>query len=173
MAAGAALALSARIGAVCMAASARSSFISSCASSPASKPGTSILIRITSGRLLRASLIARFRSAPHSSSKSLRSASSCSTTATLSPWCSTYSSGERLGPVFGLARGITHARLNNYHPGPELLMRIDVHHHLFPPAYIAKLVEADHYLARGVARQWTPQASIEDMDAAGRTTASH
>jgi predicted TIM-barrel fold metal-dependent hydrolase len=50
-------------------------------------------------------------------------------------------------------------------------MRIDVHHHLFPPAYIAKLVEADHYLARGVARQWTPQVSIEDMDAAGVTTA--
>jgi len=50
-------------------------------------------------------------------------------------------------------------------------MRIDVHHHLFPPAYVAKLVEADHYLARGVARQWTPQASIEDMDAAGVTTA--
>jgi predicted TIM-barrel fold metal-dependent hydrolase len=50
-------------------------------------------------------------------------------------------------------------------------MRIDVHHHLFPPAYIAKLVESDHYLARGVARQWTPQVSIEDMDAAGVTTA--
>src|SRR5438552_18711851 len=50
-------------------------------------------------------------------------------------------------------------------------MRIDVHHHLFPPAYIARLVEADHYLARGVARQWTPQVSIEDMDAAGVTTA--
>src|SRR2546426_4926226 len=50
-------------------------------------------------------------------------------------------------------------------------MRIDVHHHLFPPAYIAKLVEADHYLARGVARQWTPQVSLEDMDAAGVATA--
>jgi 6-methylsalicylate decarboxylase len=50
-------------------------------------------------------------------------------------------------------------------------MRIDVHHHLFPPAFIARLVESDHYLARGVARQWTPQVSIEDMDAAGVTTA--
>src|SRR2546430_15083129 len=50
-------------------------------------------------------------------------------------------------------------------------MRIDVHHHLFPPAYIAKLVESDHYLARGVARQWTPQVSLEDMDAAGVATA--
>src|SRR5213083_428422 len=50
-------------------------------------------------------------------------------------------------------------------------MRIDVHHHLFPPAYIAKLVESDHYLARGVAREWTPQVSIEDMDAAGVATA--
>src|SRR2546430_17250272 len=50
-------------------------------------------------------------------------------------------------------------------------MRIDVHHQLFPPAYIAKLVESDHYLARGVARQWTPQVSLEDMDAAGVATA--
>src|SRR5258708_14925847 len=66
---------------------------------------------------------------------------------------------------------MVHASLNNYAPGPELLMRIDVHHHLFPPAYIARLVAADHYLARGVARQWTPQVSIEDMDAAGVRTA--
>jgi predicted TIM-barrel fold metal-dependent hydrolase len=50
-------------------------------------------------------------------------------------------------------------------------MRIDVHHHLFPPAFIAKLIENDHYLARGVARHWTPQASIEDMDSAGVATA--
>ena len=50
-------------------------------------------------------------------------------------------------------------------------MRIDVHHHVFPPAFIAKLIENDHYLARGVARHWTPQASIEDMDSAGVATA--
>jgi len=50
-------------------------------------------------------------------------------------------------------------------------MRIDVHHHLFPPAYIASLVESEHYLARGVARQWTPQVSLEDMDAADVATA--
>jgi predicted TIM-barrel fold metal-dependent hydrolase len=49
--------------------------------------------------------------------------------------------------------------------------RIDVHHHLFPPAFIAKLVEQEHYLARGVARHWTPQVSIEDMDSAGVATA--
>ena len=50
-------------------------------------------------------------------------------------------------------------------------MRIDVHHHLFPPGFIAKLIEHEHYLARGVARHWTPQASIEDMDSAGVATA--
>ena len=50
-------------------------------------------------------------------------------------------------------------------------MRIDVHHHLFPPAFIAKLVEQEHYLARGVARHWTPQVSIEDMDSAGVASA--
>jgi predicted TIM-barrel fold metal-dependent hydrolase len=50
-------------------------------------------------------------------------------------------------------------------------VRIDVHHHLFPPAFIAKLIEQEHYLARGVARHWTPQVSIEDMDSAGVATA--
>ena len=49
--------------------------------------------------------------------------------------------------------------------------RIDVHHHLFPPPFVAKLIENDHYLAHGVARRWTPQVSIEDMDAAGVATA--
>jgi len=49
--------------------------------------------------------------------------------------------------------------------------RIDVHHHLFPPAFVAQLIDHDHYLARGVARHWTPQLSIEDMDEAGIATA--
>lgn len=49
--------------------------------------------------------------------------------------------------------------------------RIDVHHHLFAPPFVAELVHHDHYLARGVARHWTPQTSIDDMDAAGITTA--
>ena len=49
--------------------------------------------------------------------------------------------------------------------------RIDVHHHLFPPPFVAQLIEHEHYLARGVARHWTPQVSIEDMDAAGIATA--
>lgn len=49
--------------------------------------------------------------------------------------------------------------------------RIDVHHHLFPPPFVAQLVEHEHYLARGVARHWTPQTSLEDMDAAGIATA--
>jgi predicted TIM-barrel fold metal-dependent hydrolase len=49
--------------------------------------------------------------------------------------------------------------------------RIDVHHHLFPPPFVAQLVEHEHYLARGVARHWTPQTSLDDMDAAGIATA--
>lgn len=49
--------------------------------------------------------------------------------------------------------------------------RIDVHHHLFPPPFVAQLIEHEHYLARGVARHWTPQVSLEDMDAAGIATA--
>lgn len=49
--------------------------------------------------------------------------------------------------------------------------RIDVHHHLFPPAFVDGLVGSGHYLSRGIARGWTPQVSIEDMDAAGVATA--
>jgi len=49
--------------------------------------------------------------------------------------------------------------------------RIDVHHHLFPPAFVAGLVDSGHYLSRGIAKGWTPRVSIEDMDAAGVATA--
>jgi hypothetical protein len=45
--------------------------------------------------------------------------------------------------------------------------RIDVHHHLFPPAFVASLVENDHYLSKGVAARWTPELSLADMDAGG------
>jgi predicted TIM-barrel fold metal-dependent hydrolase len=54
------------------------------------------------------------------------------------------------------------------HPSPH---RIDVHHHLFPPPFVAKLIEHQHYLANGPARHWTPQVSIEDMDRASVATA--
>jgi 6-methylsalicylate decarboxylase len=49
--------------------------------------------------------------------------------------------------------------------------RIDVHHHLFPPPFVTQLVAHEHYLASGVARHWTPQTSLDDMDAAGIATA--
>jgi predicted TIM-barrel fold metal-dependent hydrolase len=49
--------------------------------------------------------------------------------------------------------------------------RIDVHHHLFPPSFVAGLVDSGHYLSHGIARNWTPRVSIEDMDAAGVATA--
>jgi predicted TIM-barrel fold metal-dependent hydrolase len=49
--------------------------------------------------------------------------------------------------------------------------RIDVHHHLFPPPFVAALREHEHYLAPGVAGTWTPQTSLDDMDAAGIATA--
>lgn len=49
--------------------------------------------------------------------------------------------------------------------------RIDVHHHLFPPPFVAQLVENDHYLARGIAARWTPRVSLDDMDEAGIATA--
>ena len=49
--------------------------------------------------------------------------------------------------------------------------RVDVHHHLFPPPFVAQLVDSEHYLASGVASRWTPQLSIDDMDEAGIATA--
>jgi predicted TIM-barrel fold metal-dependent hydrolase len=49
--------------------------------------------------------------------------------------------------------------------------RIDVHHHLFPPPFLAQLLDHDHYLSRGPAARWSPQVSIEDMDQAGVATA--
>jgi len=49
--------------------------------------------------------------------------------------------------------------------------RIDVHHHLFAPPFVAELVHHAHYLADGIARHWTPQTSLDDMDAAGIATA--
>ena len=49
--------------------------------------------------------------------------------------------------------------------------RIDVHHHLFPPPFVAALREHEHYLARGVAATWTPRTSLDDMDDAGIATA--
>ena len=45
--------------------------------------------------------------------------------------------------------------------------RIDVHHHLFPPAFVANLVDNGHYLSKGVAARWTPEVSLADMDAGG------
>ena len=48
--------------------------------------------------------------------------------------------------------------------------RIDVHHHLFPPPFVAKLLEHQHYLSRGIAAHWTPQVSLDDMDEASVAT---
>src|SRR5437868_5616920 len=48
---------------------------------------------------------------------------------------------------------------------------MDVHHRLFAPAFVASLSDNGHYLAGGIARRWTPELSLEDMDAAGVATA--
>jgi predicted TIM-barrel fold metal-dependent hydrolase len=48
--------------------------------------------------------------------------------------------------------------------------RIDVHHHLFPPFYI-KAMEKEIDTQGFVARNWSPQASIDLMDRAGVDTA--
>ena len=53
------------------------------------------------------------------------------------------------------------------HHGPH---RIDVHHHLFPPPFVAQLIASEHYLSRGIGAKWTPQVSIDDMDEASVAT---
>ena len=47
--------------------------------------------------------------------------------------------------------------------------RIDVHHHLAPPRYVAEL--APRQILQPPTRNWTPARSIEDMDKAGVATA--
>src|SRR6185437_5704114 len=42
---------------------------------------------------------------------------------------------------------------------------IDVHHHVYPPAFVQALDKADQTTA--AAKTWTPEHSLEDMDAAG------
>ena len=46
--------------------------------------------------------------------------------------------------------------------------RIDVHHHHTPPPYLAALMARD---VVGPIRDWTPEKSLADMDAAGVATA--
>jgi 6-methylsalicylate decarboxylase len=47
--------------------------------------------------------------------------------------------------------------------------RIDVHHHLYPPGYLARLIERK--LAPLPAVDWRPEVSLADMDRAGVATA--
>ena len=51
----------------------------------------------------------------------------------------------------------------------ERPFRIDVHHHLAPPGYIAALSQRGP--APAILKDWTPQRSLDDMDAAGIGTA--
>lgn len=46
---------------------------------------------------------------------------------------------------------------------------IDVHHHFYPPAFVAELERANQNLA--AAKEWTVSRSLEDMDKAGVSTA--
>lgn len=46
---------------------------------------------------------------------------------------------------------------------------IDVHHHVYPPAYVAELARANQNLA--AAKEWTVEKSLADMDKAGVATA--
>ena len=59
-------------------------------------------------------------------------------------------------------------QVNREHSGHA--HRIDVHHHLFPPPFVAALLENQHYLSRGIAAHWTPRVSLDDMDEAGVAT---
>ena len=50
------------------------------------------------------------------------------------------------------------------------MKRIDIHHHILPPAYVAKARERIAAVAGEFAEQvlsWTPERSLEAMDQAG------
>ena len=49
--------------------------------------------------------------------------------------------------------------------GTEKPYRIDIHHHLSPPTYIAASNAGN--FGEPVMRNWTPEKSLEDMDKAG------
>jgi 6-methylsalicylate decarboxylase len=68
-----------------------------------------------------------------------------------------------LGASALAARRETEAQMS-----PATPHRIDVHHHHTPPPYLAALVAND---VRGPVREWTPEKSLADMDAAGVATA--
>ena len=52
--------------------------------------------------------------------------------------------------------------------GPK---RIDVHHHISPPGYIAEL-DPKGILTKET-REWTPQQSIDEMDRGGVQVGAH
>jgi 6-methylsalicylate decarboxylase len=68
-----------------------------------------------------------------------------------------------LGVAVLLPRGESSAQVAT--PPPH---RIDVHHHHTPPPYLAALTARN---ILGPVREWTPEKSIADMDAAGVATA--
>src|SRR5689334_17920645 len=70
--------------------------------------------------------------------------------------------GLAAGAVLGAGAATTVAQEN-----PR---RIDVHHHLAPPRWIADVVLGRNTGQRPLA-DWTPQRSIEDMDKGGVATA--
>lgn len=78
--------------------------------------------------------------------------------------------------VAGMASAATVAAAGLGRPGdavaqsvPAKPYRIDVHHHLSPPSYIAASVAAN--FGDGPMRKWTPEGSLADMDQAGTAVA--
>jgi len=69
------------------------------------------------------------------------------------------------GIAAGLALGLPSAHAQSARP-----RRIDVHHHLAPPRWIAEVVFGRNTGQRPLA-DWTPQRAIEDMDRGGVATA--
>ncbi|PYN39961.1 MAG: amidohydrolase, partial [Candidatus Rokuibacteriota bacterium] len=68
-----------------------------------------------------------------------------------------------LGATVLLPRGESEAQM-----ATTQSQRIDVHHHHTPPPYVAAITARN---IPGPVRDWTPEKSIADMDAAGVATA--
>ncbi len=75
---------------------------------------------------------------------------------------------EVLGRLAALGAGALSAR-NGYSAEQQPRAVIDVHHHIYPPAFVAALGRADQTLA--FAKEWSPARSVEDMDKGGVATA--
>ena len=73
-----------------------------------------------------------------------------------------------LSQLAGLGAGTLLAGCASQTPAVAVRDRIDIHHHLFSPAYVAELAKANQ--APPIVKNWTVARTLDDMDKAGVAT---